>query len=124
MHPSDLAHHDVCRLVTTGRRTGRRHDIEIWFGIEEDVLYLISGNGPGADWFRNLLADPEVEVRIDGHGWKATARHVTDPEERRTVGRVMGAKYGGWGGDPDIGLSEPDWLRTVPAAAVEDWVPQ
>jgi deazaflavin-dependent oxidoreductase (nitroreductase family) len=124
MRPSDLAHHDVCRLVTIGRRTGRRHDIEIWFGTDGDVLYLISGNGPGADWFRNLLANPEVEIRIDGHAWRGKARKVTDPEERLTVGRLMGAKYGGWGGDPGIGLTEPAWLWSVPAAAVEDWVRQ
>ncbi len=123
MTPADFADADVCRLITTGRRTGRRHDIEMWFGIDDGAAYFISGNGPGADWFRNLLAEETVEVRINGRAWIGTAREVSDPAERHRVGVVMGDKYGGWGGDASIGLTEHDWRYTVPAAAVGEWRP-
>ena len=45
------AHADVecCDVTTTGRRTGNSHEIEIWFGVIDDTMYLISGNGAGAD---------------------------------------------------------------------------
>jgi hypothetical protein len=35
----------------------------------------------------------------------------------------MLARYGGWGGDADIGLSEHAWLWDVPVLAVEGWEP-
>ena len=58
-------------------------------------MYLISGSGPTADWYRNLLARPEVRVTI-GHDQRAGhGRDVTDPAERRLVGDLMGAKYVG-----------------------------
>jgi len=109
---------ECCYLTTTGRRSGRPHEIEIWFGVVESTLYLISGNGPSADWFQNLVADPNVTVRI-GHETRAgQASAVTDPEERRRVGDVMGAKYV-WDGDPAIGLTYPAWCYDVPAVAVD-----
>ena len=72
---------------------GPTHEIEIWFGVIDSSLYLISGNGPTADWYQNIVAHPEVTVHI-GHETRAgRASVVTDPEERHRVGDVMGAKY-------------------------------
>ncbi len=120
--PDRYAESEVCRLVTMGRSSGRPHDIEIWFGVAAGRIYFISGNGPGADWYRNALAAEEARVVFDGASWLGRARDVVDPEERRLVGRVMGAKYGGWGGDPDIGLTEHDWTWSVRALVMEDFV--
>jgi deazaflavin-dependent oxidoreductase (nitroreductase family) len=114
------AHADVdcCDIVTTGRRSGRPHEIEIWFGVQDGVMYLISGHGPGADWYRNMLAHPEVVVKLGGETRVGHARDVTDSVERRRCGDMMGAKYV-WGGDPDIGLTYDDWCYDVPAIAIE-----
>ena len=43
---------------------------------------------------------------------------VTDADERRRVGDVMGAKYV-WDGDASIGLTYAAWCYDVPAAAIE-----
>ena len=115
---SDVPDVECCDLTTTGRRSGRPHAIEIWFGVLDDGLCLISGNGPGADWYRNLLAEPRVEVRIAGASRSMRARPVTDATERRRVGDVMGAKYR-WGGDPSIGLTYDAWCYDVPAVMLE-----
>ena len=115
-----VGHADVecCDIVTTGRRSGRRHEIEIWFGVLDDRMYLISGNGPGADWYRNLLTYPEVTVKLAGEEHVGRARDVVDADERRRCGDLMGAKYV-WGGDPDIGLTYEAWCYAVPAIAIE-----
>jgi deazaflavin-dependent oxidoreductase (nitroreductase family) len=115
---SDNADVECCYLTTTGRRSGRPHEIEIWFGVIGRSLYLISGNGPTAHWYLNLVADPEVTVRIAGETRSGRARVVVDADERRSVGDLMGAKYV-WGGDPDIGLTYHAWCYDVPAIAVE-----
>jgi deazaflavin-dependent oxidoreductase (nitroreductase family) len=109
-----------CYLTTVGRRTGRPHEIEIWFGVVDGGLALISGNGPTADWFRNLVATPDVMVRVRGEERHGVARVVIDPAERRRIGEVMGAKYP-WEGDPSIGLTFAAWCFEVPAVVVDDW---
>lgn len=54
---------DCCDIVTIGRRTGKPHEIEMWFGVMDGAMYLISGNGPTADWYMNMLANPKVTVK-------------------------------------------------------------
>jgi hypothetical protein len=81
-------------------------------------MYLISGNGPGADWYRNALAAGTVEVHLDGRLLGGRARDVVDPAERRQVGELMGAKYS-WDGDPSIGLTRRAWCFEVPALAID-----
>jgi deazaflavin-dependent oxidoreductase (nitroreductase family) len=110
-----------CDVTTRGRRTGRPHEIEIWFGVVDDTMYLISGNGPTADWYRNAVAHPEVVVRFGSDRRAGVARDVTDPDERRLVGDLMGAKYPTWQGDPAIGLTRQMWCYEVPVLAISDW---
>lgn len=120
-----LAEHadtECCDLTTTGRISGRAHEVEIWFGVIGDTLYLISGNGPSADWYRNALATPQVSVRISGMSRQGIAAPVTDVDERRRVGELMGAKYP-WDGDPSIGLTFEMWCYEVPVLAVFTWSP-
>ena len=114
------AQDDCCDVTTIGRRSGRPHRIEIWFGLIDEAMYLISGNGPGADWYRNALANPAVTVDLAGRTFTATARPVTDDVERRLVGDLMGAKYR-WDGDPSIGLTRHAWCYDVPVLAIERW---
>jgi deazaflavin-dependent oxidoreductase (nitroreductase family) len=117
----DLAAHrdeECCMFTTTGRRTGRAHRIEIWFGVDNGALYLISGNGPTADWFQNALADPNVTVELGEHMVRGEAAEVTDPDERRRIGELMGAKYR-WDGDPSIGLTRHAWCFEVPLLRVD-----
>ncbi len=121
--PDDHAEDDVCYLTTTGRRSGTPHRIEIWFGARDGVLYLISGNGPNADWFLNLQGERTVTVELGGQTMQGRARVVDDPDERRLVGDLMGTKHAGWGGDPSIGLTFAAWCYEVPVAAIERWRP-
>ena len=112
---------DCCDITTVGRRSGNPHEIEIWFGVIDDTLYIISGNGPSADWYRNALANSQVWVRLSGEVHTGTARDVTDPEERRRVGDLMGQKYP-WEGDSSIGLTRHAWCYDVPVLAIGQWL--
>jgi deazaflavin-dependent oxidoreductase (nitroreductase family) len=118
-----LAEHageDCCDVTTLGRRSGKPHEIEIWFGVLDDTMYLISGNGPSADWYRNALAHPRVSVRLAGSDHRGVARAVTDADERRRVGDLMGQKYR-WDGDASIGLTYRAWCYDVPVLAISEW---
>ena len=111
---------ECCDVTTIGRRSGKAHEIEIWFGVIDATMYLISGNGPTADWYRNALANPRVSVRLAGETHAGAARDVTDADERRRAGDLMGEKYP-WDGDPSIGLTRHAWCYDVPLLAIDHW---
>jgi deazaflavin-dependent oxidoreductase (nitroreductase family) len=84
----------VCHVTTTGRRSGRPHRIEIWFAREGETLYLLAGGRHRADWVRNLLVDPAVEVELAGRRRPAQARALAGgTEEDRRARRLLLDKY-------------------------------
>ncbi len=92
-----LAAEPYCYLTTTGRVTGRPHEIEIWFAIEGSTAYLMNGNSKydagQADWVRNLRREPSVRLRLGGRMFEGTARVVTDASEDARVRALLVAKY-------------------------------
>ncbi len=70
-------------LTTRGRRTGRPRVSGLNYAVAGETVYVIAGYGPSTDWYRNLRADPRVEVRVGRRRWPALARTITDPDERR-----------------------------------------
>jgi deazaflavin-dependent oxidoreductase (nitroreductase family) len=90
-----LAKEDFCYLTTTGRVTGRPHEIEIWFSLvpETRTLYMLSGGGDRSDWVRNLRRDPAVAVRIAGKELSGRARGARDAEEDELARRLLVEKY-------------------------------
>ena len=90
---------DYCYLITTGRRTGRPHRIEIWYAADGDRLYLLSGGGRSSDWVQNLIADPAVQVELNGDIQTARARVVPDGDEAERARTLVHDKYASRSGD-------------------------
>jgi deazaflavin-dependent oxidoreductase (nitroreductase family) len=92
---STLAPEQFCYLTTTGRKSGHKHTIEIWFAIQpgSSTLYMLSGGGDRSDWVKNIQQHPEVEVRITGKTFQGLGRFVQDPGEERTARKLVVAKY-------------------------------
>jgi deazaflavin-dependent oxidoreductase (nitroreductase family) len=44
-----------------------------------------SGWGVTSNWYRNVRANPEVEIQVGRRRMRATARLVEDPERRRQL---------------------------------------
>jgi len=112
---SQLSKEEYCYLTTTGRKTGKPHEIEIWFGVVENTIYLLSGGGSKADWVKNLRADPKVSVRIGKYIFPATAHIVSDVEEETTVRPLMATKYQEW----KEGKELSDWARNALVVGIE-----
>jgi deazaflavin-dependent oxidoreductase (nitroreductase family) len=112
---AELADAEYCYLTTTGRRTGNPHEIEIWFGTEQGVVYLLSGGGGNADWVRNLQADSRVLLRIGTQAWETTARVVTDAGEEARARRLLAAKYQGWAEGQELS----HWAATALPVALD-----
>ena len=67
-------------LTTTGRKSGRRHEIEIWFTELDGCYYVISELGERAHWVQNVRRNSEVQFRVAGQSLHGTGR-VVDPEQ-------------------------------------------
>ena len=77
-----FADEQYCYLTTSGRVTGRPHRIEIWFALEGDAVYLLSGGRDRSDWVKNLRKTPEVTVELGSSVFSGRARVVEDAAER------------------------------------------
>ncbi len=110
-----LADQDYCYLTTTGRVTGRPHEIEIWFAARKDSLYLLSGGGRNADWVKNLLQNPSITVRMGKYIFHGTARLVEDKEEEQTARYLLAEKYN----ELEEDNSPDEWARTALVVAID-----
>jgi deazaflavin-dependent oxidoreductase (nitroreductase family) len=108
-----LADEDFCYLTTPGRVTGRPHTIEIWFALDGEILYMLSGGRDGSDWVKNLQRTPEVTVRIANERFEGYARVVEDAKEDELVRRLLIEKY-----ERNPG-SLSNWRRTALPVAVD-----
>src|SRR5512142_3199248 len=69
----------VLLLTTTGRRSGLPRTTPLQYEQVEGAIYVASARGTKADWFRNILVQPCVHVRIGLREFDARAEPVTDP---------------------------------------------
>jgi len=106
---------DFCYLTTIGRSSGLERTIEIWFGLEGDTIYLLSGGGDSAQWVRNLEANPRVSVKLGRKTYPGRARLVEDKAEDAKARRLLAAKYEAW--EPGKRLSS--WARSSLPVAVD-----
>jgi deazaflavin-dependent oxidoreductase (nitroreductase family) len=109
-----LASESYCYLTTTGRVSGQPREIEIWFGLDGDTLYMLSGGRDRSDWVKNLVREPQVKVRLGDQSFEGHARIVGDADEDALARRLLLEKYSpGYGGD----LSQ--WGETALPVAVD-----
>ena len=70
----------VLLLTTTGRRSGLARVTPLQFEKVDDDFYIASALGPKADWYRNILANPQVQFTLQKKEFNAMAEPVTDPQ--------------------------------------------
>jgi deazaflavin-dependent oxidoreductase (nitroreductase family) len=74
-------------------------EIEIWFVVWRERLYLFAETREAAGWVKNIGRNPKVEVRIAEWRIDATARVLDRQTDRKLWDRVTeiaNRKYG-WG---------------------------
>ncbi|MBB5868441.1 deazaflavin-dependent oxidoreductase (nitroreductase family) [Allocatelliglobosispora scoriae] len=82
-------------LTTTGRKSGKHYVTPLIYQSDGDATLVVASKG-GADappeWFRNLQANPDVEVQIWGEKFPARAR-VATPEEKPAMWQKMASVW-------------------------------
>jgi proline iminopeptidase len=73
-------------LTTTGRKSGEKFIFPLYYGKAGDSYFVVASKGgapqhPG--WYRNILADPNVEIQVGTAKIKVWARTAAGEERAR-----------------------------------------
>lgn len=81
-------------LTTTGRKSGQKYVFPLFYGPAGDSYFIVASKGGAPEhpgWYRNILANPEVEIQVGTEKMKARARTASG-EERARLWKV-GAEF-------------------------------
>jgi len=71
-------------LTTTGRKSGEKYIFPLFYGETGTGAYIVVASKGGAPqhpgWYRNLVAEPHVEVQVGTRKLEARARTATGAE--------------------------------------------
>ncbi len=85
-----------CLILTTkGRRSGADRDSALIYGEHGDAYVVVASKGGAPEhpsWYKNLAADPHVNVQVRGDRFDAVARDAT-PAERVELWPLMTAEW-------------------------------
>jgi deazaflavin-dependent oxidoreductase (nitroreductase family) len=102
-------------LTTTGARSGQPHTSPMMYIPEGDRLLVIASN-IGAprhpDWYRNLVAHPNVTVEVGDETFQATAVVVEGAEYQRLWAKIVA-------GYPFFAEHQTKTERRIPVVALE-----
>jgi deazaflavin-dependent oxidoreductase (nitroreductase family) len=91
----------VVELHTTGRTSGKRRSTMLTAPIHDGDTYVLvaskGGDDRDPDWYRNLVAEPAIELTIDGDTRPFTARVASDEVKAEMWPRIIAA-YKGYAG--------------------------
>lgn len=117
----------VMVLKTIGRKTGKVRYTPVNYAVANGNVYCLAGFGPISDWYRNLLAHPNIEAMMPGGAIAGIAEQVTDPDERLQMLRrvLINAGFAGffYGYDPRTASDERllDSTRNVPVIRIRPY---
>lgn len=73
---------NVLVLSHIGRKTGLKRYQPLNFAVVDGDIYCVAAFGKVSDWYRNILANPSVEVWLPDGWWEGVAEDVDDLPER------------------------------------------
>ena len=87
-----VAGKQTTRLTHYGRKTGKPHDVTIWFALDGEKLYIGTAN-VSRQWVRNVLKTPQIKLSIVGETFEGTARFLADRAEHERAMAAVRHKY-------------------------------
>jgi deazaflavin-dependent oxidoreductase (nitroreductase family) len=78
-------------LTTTGQRSGQSYTTPLIYGQEGDRYVIVASRGGAPQhpqWYRNLVAQPDVGVQVLADRFRARAR-TASPEEKPDLWKLM-----------------------------------
>ena len=69
----------ILLLTTTGRKTGRLRVTPLQYEEIDGLIHIGSARGTKADWYRNIEANPTVEVQVRNKRFSGRGETIMDP---------------------------------------------
>jgi deazaflavin-dependent oxidoreductase (nitroreductase family) len=85
----------VLLLTTVGRKSGKARTVPLFYLPDGDCYVLVASNGGAAThplWYRNLLANPQIQIEVGRQKFSATPEQATS-EERARLWPLLVAMY-------------------------------
>jgi deazaflavin-dependent oxidoreductase (nitroreductase family) len=87
-----VAGKQTTRLTHYGRKTGKPHEVTIWFVLDGDRLFIGTAN-VNRQWVRNVQKTPQIKLSIGGETFDGNARFLTDRAEHERAMAAIRRKY-------------------------------
>jgi deazaflavin-dependent oxidoreductase (nitroreductase family) len=71
----------VLLLTTTGRKSGLARTTPLQYELIDGIYHVGAVFGAQADWARNIMADPHVQLQVGNRCITGVASVSTDPDE-------------------------------------------
>ncbi|PWU82644.1 MAG: hypothetical protein DLM72_00795 [Candidatus Nitrosopolaris wilkensis] len=84
-------------INSTGWKSGKQHQIEIWFVQSNERYYIMSELRKQAHWVQNIIHNPRVSFTVNHTTFTGTARIIDqdkEPEVTAGISKLMSTKYG------------------------------
>ena len=65
-----------------GRKSGREYLTPVNYALVDNEIYCTAGFGSVSDWYRNMLANPDIELWLPEGKRKARAEDISDAPNR------------------------------------------
>ena len=103
-------------LTTTGRKSGQKFLFPLFYGEAGKGYFIVASKGGAPDnpgWYKNILANPEVEVQVGTEKKKVRARTATGAERAELWKRATAF----WPAYNDYQKKVPD--REIPVVVLD-----
>jgi deazaflavin-dependent oxidoreductase (nitroreductase family) len=81
-------------ITVTGRKSRRNISTPVWFLHEGQKLYLVPVMGTDSNWYKNVLAEPTMQISTGGRKVAVKAAPAADSSKVAEVVEKLRSKYG------------------------------
>lgn len=87
MRPDEIG--QIMVLLHTGRKSGQTRYTPLNYALIEEDVYCMAGFGSGAQWYKNVSANPQVEIWLPDGWWAGVAEEVTERDDHLQILRAV-----------------------------------
>ncbi|HEY5620316.1 MAG TPA: nitroreductase/quinone reductase family protein [Candidatus Bathyarchaeia archaeon] len=81
-------------ITVTGRKSGRKIALPVWFVRQGGRLLLLPVRGSESNWYKNVLHTPSMSISAAGTKVTVTPKPSSDRNKVKEVADKFRAKYG------------------------------
>jgi deazaflavin-dependent oxidoreductase (nitroreductase family) len=81
-------------ITVTGRKSRRSITTPVWFLQGDQKMYLVPVKGTNSSWYKNVLAEPTMQISAGGRKVAVKASPISDSHKLTEVVEKLRSKYG------------------------------